>query len=115
MKGPKHETAKITGTSTNKVQKVRTITDHATDEIKEAVKSGKVSINKAYGETQRLRATTKERKIKVMNSTASYRIRDELLGKKRLTVELNKTPSKREATRISDGVKQRLDELIREL
>lgn len=112
LKDLKHQTAEVTGTSANKVQKVRTISDHASKELKEAVRSGKVSINKAYNETQRRRETALKPKIKEKNPTVSYRIRDELIGKKRLTVELSKTPSKREATRILCGVKQRLDELM---
>lgn len=44
-------TAKLLGTSRGKVEKIRTINDHATDEVKEAVKSGKLSVNKAYNET----------------------------------------------------------------
>lgn len=44
-------TAKLLGTSRGKVEKIRTINDHASDEVKEAVKSGKMSINKAYNKT----------------------------------------------------------------
>jgi len=47
------------GTSKSKVEKVRRIIDHADDETKEAVKSGEISINKAYQET-------KEPKILIM-------------------------------------------------
>ena len=49
------ETAKITNTSTRKVEQTRTILDHADEETKEAVKSGEKSINAAYNETQRKR------------------------------------------------------------
>ena len=49
------ETAKAVGTSKTKVEKVRTIETHADDKTKEAVKSGKKSINKAYNEVQEKR------------------------------------------------------------
>jgi ParB-like chromosome segregation protein Spo0J len=49
------ETAKITGISRTKVEKARTIRDHADEKTKEDVKSGKKSINKAYRETQQRR------------------------------------------------------------
>ena len=44
-------TAKLLGTSRSKVEQIRTINDHASDEIKEAVKSGEMSVNKAYNKT----------------------------------------------------------------
>jgi ParB-like chromosome segregation protein Spo0J len=46
------ETAKIIGTSERKVEKVRTILDHAEPEIKKEVLEGKKSIHKAYTEIQ---------------------------------------------------------------
>ena len=44
-------TAKLLGTSRGKVEKIRAINDHGTEEVKEAVKSGEMSVNKAYTET----------------------------------------------------------------
>ena len=41
-------TAKLLGTSRGKVEKIRAINDHGTEEVKEAVKSGEMSVNKAY-------------------------------------------------------------------
>ena len=41
-------TAVLLGTSRCKVEKIRTINDHAAEDIKAAVLSGKLSINKAY-------------------------------------------------------------------
>ena len=48
-------TAKLLGTSRGKVEKIRTINDHASDEVKEAVKSGRMSANKAYQATMEAR------------------------------------------------------------
>jgi len=44
-------TAKTLGISTRKVEQVRTVLDKAPEEIKEAVKSGKMTINSAYKKT----------------------------------------------------------------
>ena len=48
-------TAKLLGTSRGKVEKIRTINDHASDEVKEAVKSGEMSVNKAFRQTMAAR------------------------------------------------------------
>jgi len=45
------QTADIVGTSRAKVEKARTVLDKATDEVKEAVEKGEMSINQAYNET----------------------------------------------------------------
>ena len=45
------ETASILGVSRAKVERLRTVNDHASDEIKDAVKDGKLSLNKAYKAT----------------------------------------------------------------
>jgi len=44
-------TAKTLGISSRKVERARTVLDKASDEVKEAIKSGKMSINKAYNKT----------------------------------------------------------------
>ena len=41
------ETARIVGTSRAKVERTRTVLDHGSDEVKQAVESGGMSINKA--------------------------------------------------------------------
>ena len=46
-----NETAKVLGVGRGKIEKARTVLDKAPDEIKAAVKSGKMSINKAYNQT----------------------------------------------------------------
>jgi ParB family chromosome partitioning protein len=48
-------TADLLGTSRHKVEKIRAINDHGTDEVKDAVKAGKLSVNKAYNETMEAR------------------------------------------------------------
>ena len=45
------ETASLLGISERKAEQIRAVTDHADPDVKEAVKSGQMSINKAY-ETQ---------------------------------------------------------------
>ena len=45
------QTAALLGVSRAKVERLRTVSDHATDEIKDAVKDGKLSLNKAYKAT----------------------------------------------------------------
>ena len=49
------QTAKLLGVSQAKVERLRTVNDHASDEIKEAVKSGAMSANKAYEATMEAR------------------------------------------------------------
>jgi len=49
--GPsRKQTAEILGTSETKVQKARAILDHGSEELKERVKGGRTSLNRAYGE-----------------------------------------------------------------
>ena len=54
-------TAKLLGTSRGKVEKIRTINDHASDKIKEAVKSGEMSVNMAYNKTMDARRQEENR------------------------------------------------------
>ena len=49
------ETAAILGVSRAKVEQIRAVNDQATDEVKDAVKAGKLSINKAYKATMNAR------------------------------------------------------------
>ena len=46
-----NDTAQTLGISSRKVERARAVLDKAPDEIKEAVKSGEMSINKAYNKT----------------------------------------------------------------
>jgi len=55
------QTAEVLGVSARKVEQARTVQDHADEETVQAVKSGDMSINKAYNETQeRRREESKE-------------------------------------------------------
>lgn len=49
------ETAEIVGCSSRKVEQARTVENHASAEILDAVKKGEMSINKAYQKTQKER------------------------------------------------------------
>ena len=49
------ETAATLGTSARKVEQVRTVMDHGTEETKQEMLDGKKSVNKAYKETQKTR------------------------------------------------------------
>lgn len=55
-------TAKALGTSRSKIEKARTVQDHADEETVQAVKDGNMSINKAYNETQAKRKAEAEPK-----------------------------------------------------
>ena len=48
-------TASLLGISQAKIERLRTVSDHGTAPIKEAVASGEMSVNKAYNETMRQR------------------------------------------------------------
>jgi ParB family chromosome partitioning protein len=51
------QTAALVGTSQAKVERARTVLDHATPEVRQAVESGETTINKAYTQTQQDRKT----------------------------------------------------------
>ena len=53
------QTAALLGVSQAKIERLRAVNDHATDEVKEAVKSGKMSANKAYKATMEARHAAK--------------------------------------------------------
>ena len=48
-------TAKLLGTSQTKVERMRTINAHAAPEVREALRDGKITVNRAYDETMRRR------------------------------------------------------------
>ena len=54
------QTAALLGVSPAKVERLRAVNDHASDEVKEAVKSGKMSANKAYKATMEARHAAKK-------------------------------------------------------
>jgi ParB family chromosome partitioning protein len=53
------QTAALLGVSQAKVERLRAVNDHASDEVKEAVKDGKLSVNKAYKATMEARHAAK--------------------------------------------------------
>ena len=53
------KTADILGISKTKVEKLRTVNDHASNQIKDAVLNGELSVNKAYNETMAARRAEK--------------------------------------------------------
>ena len=53
------KTAELIGTSRGKVEKVRTLIEYATPDVHQAVKSGRISINKAYKRTVQRKEASK--------------------------------------------------------
>ena len=49
------QTADLLGVSQRKIERLRAVQDHASDEIKDAITSGEMSVNRAYNETMRQR------------------------------------------------------------
>jgi len=60
LNGSRQQTADVLGISPTKVQRTRTVLDHADDETREQIFSGEKSINKAYNETQERRKHEKQ-------------------------------------------------------
>ena len=65
----REKTAKMLGTSTTKIQKVRTINDYGSERLKEAVLAGQLSINKAY---QEIKEKRKEKQATHKNAKNKY-------------------------------------------
>ena len=61
-------TARLLGISRSKVERIRSVNDHGSAEMKDAVASGKMSINSAYNELMRER---KEREAEAANAKKS--------------------------------------------
>ena len=59
--GSAENTGKLLGISRAKVERIRAINDHASDEIKEAVKSGEMTVNMAYNKTMDARRQEENR------------------------------------------------------
>lgn len=62
-------TADLLGISRGKVEKLRTIKNHATAKIRDAVASGNMSIDKGYKETMRARRQDKARELPPLTGT----------------------------------------------
>ena len=53
------KTADLLGISRGKVEKLRTVNDHASSQVKDAILNGELSVNKAYNETMAARRAEK--------------------------------------------------------
>jgi ParB family chromosome partitioning protein len=99
----KQKTAAIVGTSTNKIQKVRTISDHAPADVKDELKKGKLSINQAYTRTQQARnprtilpsgsTTLPSSTVDASSPYPSFSIADELASKNRIVITFDSSLS----------------------
>ncbi len=87
------ETAEIIGTSTRKVEKARAVLDKAAPEVKEAVVSGDMTINKAYQETR----TKASGKVKTPEQ-------EEAFYEKRAKEEAEKPQTANKNTKPCDGL-----------
>ena len=67
------KTAELLGVSRGKVEKLRTVNDHAPDRLKAAVSRGDISINKAYNETMKHR---RENDAKSMGPAAGEELQE---------------------------------------
>lgn len=86
--------AKELNTSPRKVEQIRTISDNGDPEVVDAVKTGKMSANKGYNETQKRR---KEKKVKSEKKKA----KDKSVPKKENTEQSKQQPETRSVS-LSD-------------
>lgn len=77
MKSSAEKTAALVGISPRKVERIRTVQDHAPEEIREAVEEGRMTVNRAYAETQ------KKRKESSPGSARKSSLRDSISPKQR--------------------------------
>ena len=68
-----YELAKVAGVSHDTIHKVETIVNSARDDIKEAVKSGEMSINQGYREIKGLNKTNKQAQKELIDSVKQER------------------------------------------
>jgi ParB family transcriptional regulator, chromosome partitioning protein len=94
------KTAEVVGTSKDKVQKVRTISDHAPADIKAQLRTGDLSINQAYAKTQASRkakpsssdgSTPLPPSASSVGSASLFSILDEIGTKNRIVIKLSDT------------------------
>ena len=90
-------TAKLLGISRAKVERIRAINDHATDEVKDAVRDGKLSVNKAYNETMDARRESQFKDAAELYLACQTALEDGFCGmiQARVDRELTKHPSVR--------------------
>ena len=108
-------TAKLLGTSRGKVEKIRTINDHASDEVKEAVKSGKLSVNKAYNETQDTRKQEQFETEEDLMLARQTTLQDSICGliRNRIQREMKKYPGSPFSEEASSEMLQAIIETIK--
>ncbi|MBQ7731695.1 MAG: ParB N-terminal domain-containing protein [Lentisphaeria bacterium] len=108
-------TAKLLGTSRGKVEKIRTINDHASDEVKEAVKSGKLSVNKAYNETQDTRKQEQFETEEDLMLARQTTLQDSICGliRNRIQREMKKYPGSPFSEEASAEMLQAIIETIK--
>jgi hypothetical protein len=95
--------AKELNTSPRKVEQIRTISDNGDPDVVDAVKTGKMSANKGYNETQKRR---KEKKDK----TEKKKVKDKSVPKKENTEQSKQQPETRGVS-LSDAHYAALTEL----
>lgn len=90
-------TAKLLGISRAKVERIRAINDHATDEVKDAVRDGKLSVNKAYTETMDARRENQFKDAAELYIACQTALEDGFCGmiQARVDRELTKHPNVR--------------------
>ena len=108
-------TAKLLGTSRGKVEKIRTINDHASDAVKEAVKSGKLSVNKAYNETQDSRKQEQFETEEDLMLARQTTLQDSICGliRNRIQREMKKYPGSPFSEEASSEMLQAIIETIK--
>lgn len=74
------QTAALLGISRAKVERLRTVSDHASDEIKDAVKAGKLSVNKAYNETMEARKDSQFKDEEDLMTARQAALQDSICG-----------------------------------
>ena len=121
-------TARLLGISRTKVERIRTVNDHGTAEMKKAIASGKMSINKAYNELMRQRkekeseaanagksvTEVRAERMTALIASASAMIRNCLEQESQLFPELRYTEDERKQLcgELSDAVAKLVTELI---
>ncbi len=123
------KTADLLGISRAKVERLRTVNDHATDKTKAAIAAGKMTINKAYNQTMRDRrkekqeqedsentrtpAEIKAERINVMVTVISAKIRTQFEREVQEFPELRYTLEER--THLTNEISSAVNRLIAEM
>lgn len=118
-------TAKLLGISRNKVEKLRTIKEYATDAILESISNGEISINEGYKETMKARrqqekkeSPRSEAELMAIKEVRTLAILDNIvkLIKSRLEWELQEYPdicySQQDKSDLMEAVASKIGSLI---